>query len=360
VTRTFGDIRRGVLRRTLRPWTVVDRTILSVSRGDEPAATAKKVLFFRDFEGFRGGHMKVRDYFDHVASTPDFVPFVRFSRRSIWDGTNPWATAGVEASKQTPQSIRPDIFFVGGYDWRALPRRVRRSSSEPVINFVQHIRHADLDDPLSAFLPNRAIRICVAAEISRAILDTGRVNGPVFTIPAAIDVARLDPARRPGHDVDLLIVAVKRPALGAKLLPLFTGPSLSVRLLDTAVPRGDFIEAMRRARVSLYLPNEREGFYLPPLEGMAVGSLVVCPDVVVNRGHCLPGETGFLPRYAEEDLVRDTRAALGASDETRARINAAALRMAWDHDLSVERAQFVDILRSAEELWRSHAVTTSS
>ena len=47
---------------------------------------------------------------------------------------------------------------------------------------------------------------------------------------------------------------------------------------------------MARARVTLYLPNRLEGFYIPALEGMALGTLVVCPDSVGNRSYCRDGE----------------------------------------------------------------------
>ena len=43
----------------------------------------KEVLFFRDFKKFQGGHLKVWDYFNHVRSSPDHVPRVRFSPGSV-------------------------------------------------------------------------------------------------------------------------------------------------------------------------------------------------------------------------------------------------------------------------------------
>ena len=43
--------------------------------------------------------------------------------------------------------------------------------------------------------------------------------------------------------------------------------------------------------MTLFLPNQREGVYIPGLEGMALGTLVVCPDCVGNRS-LLPSTGG--------------------------------------------------------------------
>ena len=46
---------------------------------------------------------------------------------------------------------------------------------------------------------------------------------------------------------------------------------------------------MARARVTVLVPNPKEGFYLPALEAMALGTIVVCPDCVGNRSFCVAG-----------------------------------------------------------------------
>ena len=76
-------------------------------------------------------------------------------------------------------------------------------------------------------------------------------------------------------------------------------------MLTEHVPRDEFLDAMRRARVTLFLPNEEEGFYLPALEGMALGTIVVCPDCVGNRSFCLPGVNAFRPDYRLMSWCRD-------------------------------------------------------
>ena len=87
-----------------------------------------------------------------------------------------------------------DVLFLSGIDWRrVIPEHERPGYHRPVINLIQHVRHACEDDPLGRhmLLRHSAIRICVSSEVERAILGTGRVRGPVFTIPDAIDVAEV-------------------------------------------------------------------------------------------------------------------------------------------------------------------------
>ena len=65
-------------------------------------------------------------------------------------------------------------------------------------------------------LRHSAIRICVSPEVERAILGTGRVRGPVFTIPDAIDVGEVERLAGAGpRDIDVLVAANKQPATGA-------------------------------------------------------------------------------------------------------------------------------------------------
>ena len=107
---------------------------------------------------------------------------------------------------------------------------------------------------------------------------------------------------------------------------------------------------MGRARVSVLVPNPKEGFYLPALEAMAVGTVVVCPDCIGNRSFCLPGENCFRPEHDEDAIVAAAETALREEpglDELRGR----ALATAQAHDIAGERAAFLDILDDVEELW---------
>lgn len=312
---------------------------------------SRVVRFYRTFRSFHGGHLKVFHYFRHVEAADGFDPTVWFSPGSVWDGSNPWSDLGLREIERPPA---PDIRFVAGRDWTHVPPAQRDEPPVPVINLIQHVRHAEAGHELASFLSYRAIRICVGPEVASAIEATGRVQGPVITIPNGIDIPVLPDGEDGPREVDLLIVANKRPDLGREVLASAgagTAATLRTELVDEMIPRERFLAAMRRARVTLFLPNPTEGFYLPALEGMAQRTVVVCPDAIGNRSFCLPGETAFLPAYELGPIIDATRAALGLAGPERASYLAAGTRMASDHDLSTERRRFHEVLSDLDALW---------
>jgi glycosyltransferase involved in cell wall biosynthesis len=107
---------------------------------------------------------------------------------------------------------------------------------------------------------------------------------------------------------------------------------------------------MGRARVAVTVPNPKEGFYLPAVEAMAAGAVVVCPDCIGNRSYCLDGENSFRPSYDEDAIVAAAERAL-AGGRPAAQLVRAGREMARAHDLHVERRAFLDILDRVDDLW---------
>jgi hypothetical protein len=278
---------------------------------------------------------------------------VRFTEDSTWDATNPW-NAAREHVLGGDEEVDFDVLFLSGIDWRGMiPIEERDEYRRPIINLVQHVWHACPNDPLNRhrFLPHKAIRICVSPQIATAITRTGRVRGPVFTIPDGLDLSAVtEMADAPARDIDLLVAANKRPELGRNVAARLRGEGRTVELVDERIPRPELVRLMGRARVSVLVPNPKEGFYLPALEGMAVGTVVVCPDCIGNRSFCLPGENCFRPEYDEDRIVEAAAAALREEpglDELRAR----ALATARTHDIADERSAFLEILDRVDQLW---------
>jgi glycosyltransferase involved in cell wall biosynthesis len=131
-----------------------------------------------------------------------------------------------------------------------------------------------------------------------------------------------------------------------------------VHLLDDPVPRRVLLAWMNRARVTLFLPRRTEGFYLPALEGMAVGTVVVCPDCVGNRSFCLPGVNALRPAYTDADVLDQVEAALALPPGEAERLVAAGSATAEEHDLGRERTRFLEVLNDLPALWR-HASGSS-
>jgi Glycosyl transferases group 1 len=322
-------------------------------RGSQVAGAGDntQVLFFRDFRRFTGGDLKVWDYFNHVRASPRHEALIRFTEDSVWDDNNPW-TAAREHVVRFGELCRPDVLFLSGVDWRLIDRAERRESPIPIINLIQHVRHADPADKLGRhrFLGFKAIRIGVSPEITRALEETGRVRGPIFTIPDAIDFERLAGFARSGsRDIDLLVFANKQPELGRAVLDRLAGAGRA-HIIEERSPHAEVLDLMARAAVTVFVPNPKEGFYLPALEGMALRTFVVCPDCIGNRSFCLDGENCFRPEYDEDAIVAAAQEALARRSELTGMLDNAA-ETARAHDLTDERRAFLDVLDRVDELW---------
>lgn len=314
-----------------------------------PAKGVKTVLFIRDLRDFSGGHLKVWDYFNHVRNSAGHEPWVRFSKQTVWDASNPWH-ASRERVLGPRARLDPDILFLGGVDWLNL-RWSERRRRRPVINLVQHIKHADPGDIRFNFLSRPAVRICVSAEVAEAIVATGRVNGPVFTIPNAVNLDGF-PSDDGGaaRDIDVLVVANKRPDLGRRLYERLQTTDRTVGLIDATLPRQSFLAWLRRSHVTVFVPNPTEGFYLPALEGMALGTVVVCADCVGNRSFCTAGVNCFRVDASEAALLDAVEHALQLTPPAKAALLDRGRATAARHSLGAERDQFLEILGGVENL----------
>ncbi len=242
-----------------------------------------------------------------------------------------------------------DIAFVAGMDWEAyLARAVERD--QPVVNLVQHVRHADPSANVYPFLPERAVRICVSAEVEQALVDTGLVNGPCFAIANAID--QDDLVATGVYTNDVFILGYKQPALARELGDALAAQGVSVVVLDHLVPRVEVIDAMRSSRVSALLPHPTEGFYLPALEAMALSGVAVVPDCIGNRSFCRDEFNCLMPELRLEAMVGACSVALQMlADSTASAITRNARSTLARHTIERERAQFHHIVENLDQIW---------
>lgn len=336
-----------------------------------------RVLFYRDFHGFTGGHLKVWNYFNHTLQSQIYQPYISFTPNSVWDSTNPWSlfpeqvvggncprSAG-KTLNSSPQGIKDfgknagDILFLAGLDWLRLPEEIRRNPPVPIINLIQGFRHADLDHTCYQFLQYPAIRICVSQEIKAAIEATGRTKGKIFVIPNGIDLEKFRPpaiSDRPKSlaSNQVTIVGLKQPQLAhqlrAQLQTAF--PENQFRVIDTFLPRHEFIQCLQESPITIFLPSVREGFYLPALEGMAAGTLVICPDCVGNRSFCLDNWNCWRPEYKLGEIFQAVEKALTSAPSKRQKIQCHAQLTVAKHDLIAERRAYLEILAQASQLWQ--------
>ncbi len=187
-------------------------------------------------------------------------------------------------------------------DWLAVPS----AHPKPVINLIQHIRHAVPGDPRRQFLSRAAVRIFVSPQVAEAILATGIVNGPVITIPNGIDASEL-PVPTCERDIQALVLGYKDAELAASVRDELARRGVQVRCLLHPVPRTEFLDLLARAECVVTIPHEHEGFYLPALEAMALAAIVQCVEEAIR----MPA----LTRRAMLDRGRDTARSMDIAHE---------------------------------------------
>ena len=330
----------------------------------------RTVWFYRDYVRLFGGHVKHSHYFGHVRRMPGFAPRITFSakpsnesqareRGRLWS-----AGDGVMAERWEPAGR--DVLFLAGVDWRYLYGSGLETLANPRINLIQHVRHAHEGTELFRYLSQRAVRICVSREVADVISATGRTNGPVLTIPNGIDVAPFEslggssPAGFDERSRPVTIVGYKSPELARALSERLDAANIEHLLICEFLDRSAFLALLGESRVAVCLPREREGFYLPALEAMASGCLVVTLDCIGNRGFCRHDVNCLVAEHDPESLFRATRRVLAMSVPERERMHRQALDTAAEHSLEAERSRFHAILGDVDRLWSAARAVPAS
>ena len=282
----------------------------------------------------------------------NYLPFIYLEPGGDVSENNPWQSL---IQYQLPEWIpsNADLLFIGGSDWFSLPFPERQNWPKPIINLIQGFRHSIPETPLYDCLSNHAIRVCESQEVANSILATGKVNGPVFTIPNGIDYSQIKGLCQPDckKDIDILIVGLKNPKIAIELEALCNKLSIKVVCLLKPIPRIEFIKTMVDSNITVCLPGAPEGFYLPALEGMAVGTFVICPDCIGNRSYCHDMHNCRIPEYSAQKIFEVVANTLIMSTLSRNQILQNAMQTVNKHSIENESSAFNSILKKLDSLW---------
>jgi hypothetical protein len=103
------------------------------------------------------------------------------------------------------------------------------------------------------------------------------------------------------------------------------------------------------ADVFLCAPGPQEGMYLPGLEAMAAGAVVVTPDVEGNMAYCRPGHNCVLVGYDRVQEYADALRRLAEAPDTEIdSLRSSGHAMTAEFSLDAERRAFAAFL---DELW---------
>lgn len=299
------------------------------------------VLFTRAMKTFTGGHLKVFDYMGHVAASDRATPLLYLA---------PGSDIAL-AEEMTPPGVRrvdapcpAGCHFVAGLDWDLLDAAGVDLAGRPVVNLVQHVRHAVPDDPRYRFLRRRALRICVGPEVAEALHASGIVNGPVEVISNALDLAELASHRRPSPSPQVFIAGLKNAALARACAAILAEAGIPVDTSIQRMPRSAFLDRMGGSRIGILLPTPTEGFFLPALEAMALGVAAVVPDCVGARSFCRHEDTCLVPRDATPEAITQQALRLWHDPALRDRLAANGPATAALHGIERERTRFLELL----------------
>lgn len=316
--------------------------------------TQQTILFSLRCDFPSGGCIKVRDYYHHAQHSTQFTPQIYLPSDTVWSESNPWWN-----ERPHVQSVyRPDladILFISGLGWeRFIPTEYRENSPIPVIYLIQGLFKLRPEYPHYQHLSYKAIRISVSQVITETILQNKTpINGPLFTISNCVQTSSL-PELLPyfQKDIELLIVGLKRPdyaeKLSQRLYPYCRGRLITV---TQRLPQQEFHNLINRAQHTLFLPAEEEGFYLPALEGMALGTVVICPDVGGNRDYCHAYENCLMPVYQIDSVFHSVIQALTLVQYQREAVLMNAQLTVQNHRLEKEQSSFLDILHNLDNIW---------
>jgi hypothetical protein len=310
----------------------------------------RRVIFYRDYVRFFGGHLKVFHYFNHLSGLDGFYPEIFFSQRSSLDQSNPWF--GEKVSQDKDLSWKDgDVLFLAGADWnffrdKIIPEHV------PIINLIQGVRHADPSTPLFKFLPQKAIRICVSHQVCLALEKTGITNGHTFTIENGCDLPLANNSDQDSKSIDVLICAMKNKEMGRKVYRKTKDLASNVELLDQILPRDTFLTKIKDSRIAVFFPHPAEGFFLPDLEAMVSRSLAICPDCVGNRSFCIPDQTCLMPEYKADEIVLAIQKALSMNSLDLDSLLNSAQKNSQNYSLHKEQSSFLEIVKNLQNLWQ--------
>lgn len=305
----------------------------------------RRMLIYRDYHGYTGGHGKFLDYIAHVNAHPDWNADVYLTSGSA-AMDNPFLELPGRVSRWDPRDC--DALLLGGMDWMAVPEAV--IPTRPVVNLLQHVRHAEAGSPLRAFLSRRAIRVGNSSLVTEAVRTTGEANGALLTINSGVDLAHLAEIGRRSIERDVFIDAAKQPQLGTALAERLEQHGLRVQLHIKRTPLADYLRTMAAATIAVPLPDRTEGLYLPGLDAMAMGRALVQPDCIGSRAYARDGDNALVPTR-EVDALAGAVMRLRADAGLCQRLVAAALATVAGFGMDAERREVHRLLDHIDELW---------
>jgi len=304
-----------------------------------------KTLFLRRFKKAPDGvmrtsgtHIKMRDYFLHCLQHPQLEPYLYFTPDSEVDASDVWAEIPRDRIVRAFALEDYPVLFLTGKDWRFLPKNL---NGKKVINLLQSLEQCEPDHQVFRYLKRPAYRISASYEIGAVIRPHVTGVSEVIEYGIPLQMFKADPHKKANS---ILIWAKKQPEFGAKLFAALQGRGLEIRLLADNIPREQFAQWLGETDIFVALPLDKEGFYLPALEGMASGCVIICPDALGNRAFCIHEKTCLMPKFGNLDEHLQAIDRLLRDRSLKESVRRQGMAMAQSYSMEKEREKFFQFL----------------
>lgn len=253
-----------------------------------------------------------------------------------------------------PESI---YFFSLPSDFESI-EPLMRSGLEPgnIIHIIQNTRHAAswFENGYAIRLLSRPMRrIAISKIVSDAIKPFVNPDSECKVIPLGHKADYFSKYRRSGFKSPLRIGYTSwKSDFGHRLRDIFSGDRRFVfKSIDEFVNWPTLRKFYSSIDVFVGTPLEKEGFYLPGLEAMAAGCIVLMPDAEGNLAYCNYGENCIF--YELENVESARKAIIDIRDAETSQIQSirtSANNTVEEFSLENERRLFAQFVGGPEKM----------
>jgi len=311
-----------------------------------------------------GGVVKIFDYLEHARSfgyeavvcCPDPYdagsPLFRNPRYRHVSPQNSVKFVGLDRFTVGPTDL---CFFSWPPHYETVAPRISRwSHHEQAILIVQNVRHANprfTDGYALRLLPRPMARIMTNEVVLRAVEPYLNPHSLTEVIDLGHDTPFFRKERSGPLPAPLKVgYTTWKSKVGDEVAAMLAGdPSYEFRAVREAATWEELRELYHWADIFLATPLEEEGFYMPALEAMAAGCVVLVPDAGGNMAYCRFGENCL--KVALDDAASYARALRGLKRMPPAEVEAlrrGGYAVASRHTLQGEREGFARFLGRLE------------
>jgi glycosyltransferase involved in cell wall biosynthesis len=312
-----------------------------------------------------GGVIKILDYSRHALDLgyevilvgPPIEPGIPLFEIERFQPLAPGGS--VDHVEPSGFGAEPDdfVFFSWPTDYETLVHRLTPGTlHERVIHIVQNVRHANpswIGGYALRLLTRPMARIMVAEEVLEACLPWLNRGSPTEVIPEGHDWAYFSRQRQGGLETPAKVgFTTWKSVVGLEVAAaLAHDPRFEFRSIGETVGWKELRELYHWADIFLACPNQEEGFYLPGLEALAAGALLVTPDVGGNRAYCRFGENSVLVEYeSAPDYVAALIRLAESPPEPVDAMRQAGYGVLSEHTLDEEKRRFGEFLDKLHNL----------